>query len=39
LLYRKAVGAPTLVAGRVDNPYFLGDKPLSERGAFLTADV
>ena len=28
LLYRKMVGTPTPVAGRFDNPMFLGDKPV-----------
>ncbi len=29
LLYRKMVGAPVTVGGRIDNPYFLGDKPIA----------
>ena len=34
LLYRKLVGINVGAAGRVANPYFLGDKPLSEAHRF-----
>jgi uncharacterized protein (TIGR03790 family) len=34
LLYRKLTGIPSPVAGRVQNSYFLGDKPLAEAKPF-----
>jgi uncharacterized protein (TIGR03790 family) len=34
LLYRKLVGTPASVVGRLDNPYFLGDKPISQAQQF-----
>jgi uncharacterized protein (TIGR03790 family) len=34
LLYRKLVGIPSPVAGRVPNPYFLGEKPVAEAKPF-----
>ncbi len=34
LLYRKMTGAPVPVRGRVDNPYFLGDKDVREAQRF-----
>lgn len=38
LLYRKMLGTPPPVAGRVANPYFLGDRPLAEARAFRRED-
>ncbi|HEX5069587.1 MAG TPA: TIGR03790 family protein [Vicinamibacterales bacterium] len=34
LLYRKMLGKPAPLAGRVDNPYFLGDKPITAAAHF-----
>jgi uncharacterized protein (TIGR03790 family) len=34
LLYRKLLGLPSPPAGRVSNPYFHGDRPISEAQAF-----
>jgi len=34
LLYRKMTGAPVAVAGRLDNPYFLGAKPVAQARHF-----
>ena len=34
VLYRKMAGTPVAVAGRIDNPYFLNDRPLSEARRF-----
>jgi uncharacterized protein (TIGR03790 family) len=41
LLYRRMIGAETPIAGRVDNPYFLADKPIGEAKAFtrLLSDI
>lgn len=41
LLYRRLTGEQTQVTGRVDNPYFLGDKPASAAKRFsrLTSDI
>jgi len=41
LLYRKMTGAPVSVAGRLDNPYFLGARPITEARHFSrdTSDV
>jgi len=38
LLYRRMTGQQVPVAGRVANPYFLGDKPLSEARPFSHRD-
>ena len=34
LLYRRMVGQPVLSQGRIDNPYFLGDRPISQAVPF-----
>jgi len=34
LLYRRMVGGPVPVPGRIDNPYFLGDKPIADARRF-----
>ena len=34
LLYRKMVGIPVSIAGRIDNPYYLNDRPVSEARRF-----
>jgi uncharacterized protein (TIGR03790 family) len=39
LLYQKLLGFTASPAGRVANPYFLGDKPLSEARAFSHATL
>jgi uncharacterized protein (TIGR03790 family) len=39
LLYRKLTGAPVLAAGRIDNPYFLREQPLSEARRFSRIDA
>ena len=38
LLYRKLIGQAIPSAGRVDNPYFLGDKPLAKAKQFGHSD-
>jgi uncharacterized protein (TIGR03790 family) len=38
LLYRKLTGVPVLATGRVDNPYFLSERPLSEARRFSRID-
>ena len=37
LLYRKMIGRPVTVAGRVDNPYFLGPKNVADAKPFTHA--
>lgn len=41
LLGRKIIGTPVPVVGRLDNPYFLGDKPIKDAARFsrLTSDL
>ena len=39
LLYRKLTGVPVLAAGRIDNPYFLGERPPSEARRFSRIDA
>jgi len=41
LVGRKTVGASVPITGRLDNPYFLGDKPLAQAARFsrLTSDL
>jgi uncharacterized protein (TIGR03790 family) len=41
LLYRKMLGKPASVLGRIDNPYFLGDKPVTaaQRFSRLSSDL
>ncbi|MEO5741232.1 MAG: TIGR03790 family protein [Vicinamibacterales bacterium] len=41
LLYRKLIGMPIPPAGRIPNPYYLGDRPLSaaQRFAHRTQDI
>ncbi|HEX5106430.1 MAG TPA: TIGR03790 family protein [Pirellulaceae bacterium] len=34
LLYRKMTGLPVSIAGRVDNPYYLNERPVSEARRF-----
>jgi len=34
LLYRQLVGTPVAIAGRVNNPYFLADRPIAEAKPF-----
>ncbi len=34
LLYRKMLGLDVTIGGRVDNPYFLGDKPVTDAKPF-----
>ena len=38
LLYRKMTGRPVPPDGRIDNPYFLGDRPLAAAKPFSHAD-
>ena len=38
LLYRKMTGEPVAPIGAVSNPYFLGNRPLSEARSFTHAD-
>ena len=38
LLYRRLLGIPSPPAGRISNPYYLGDRPLSEAARFSHAD-
>jgi uncharacterized protein (TIGR03790 family) len=37
LLYRKMSGAPVSAAGHIENPYYLGERPLSEARRFTRA--
>jgi uncharacterized protein (TIGR03790 family) len=39
LLYRKMMGQPTPPDGRIENPYFLGERPLSAAKPFSHADL
>lgn len=34
LLYRRLVGTPLLIDGRLDNPYYLADRPITEARRF-----
>ena len=38
LLYRKMTGSNVLATGRIDNPYFLRDRPLAQARPFSRAD-
>ena len=38
LIYRKLVGTPTTPIGRLDNPYFLGDRPIADAKPFSRLD-
>lgn len=41
LLYRRMVGGPVSTVGHLDNPYFLGDRPIADAARFsrLTSDL